>query len=138
LGGSLKDVEVDYLAAKVLDEIAVRAGIEKSKVDEVITGQAKQSADFPNFARIALLRAGFPIEVTRYTVHRNCGSGLQAINNGAQQIMCGLSDIVIAGGTESMSTAPYYLRNVRYGLRVGNTELLDSNTESQTGAQPID
>lgn len=137
MGETLKDVEVDYLAAKVLDEITVRTGIDKSKVDEVIIGQAKQSTDSPNLARLALLRAGFPIEITGYTVHRQCGSGLQAMNSGAQQIMCGLSDIII-GGAESMSTAPYYLRNVRYGYGAGNGEILDSNTESQPRAQPIE
>ena len=104
MGGTLKDIEVDYLAAKVLDEIVVRTGIEKSEVDEVIIGQAKQSTDSPNLARLALLRAGFPIEITGYTVHRQCGFGIQSMNNGAQQIMSGLSDIVIAGGAESMST----------------------------------
>ena len=138
MGGTLKDVEVDYLAAKVLDEILVRTEIDKSDVDEVIIGQAKQSTDAPNLARLALLRAGFPIEVPGYTVHRQCGSGVQAMNNGAQQIMCGLSDIIIAGGAESMSTAPYYLRNARYGFRAGNAEILDSNTESQPRAQPIE
>ena len=138
MGGTLKDVEVDYLAAKVLDEIAVRTGIEKSEVDEVIIGQAKQSTDSPNLARLALLRAGYPIEITGYTVHRQCGSGIQAMNNGAQQIMCGLSDIVIAGGAESMSTAPFYLRNARYGYGAGNGLLLDPNTESQPRAQPME
>lgn len=138
MGGILKDVEVDYLAAKVLDEITLRTGIEKSEVDEVIIGQAKQSTDSPNLARLALLRAGFPIEITGYTVHRQCGSGIQAMNNGAQQIMCGLSDIVIAGGAESMSTAPFYLRNARYGYGAGNGLLLDSNTESQPRAQPME
>ncbi len=138
LGGAMKDVEVDHLASTVLTELVERTGIEKNIVNEVIMGHGKQSADFPNFARVALLRAGFPIEVTGYTVQRNCGSGLQAINNGAQQIMCGLDDVVIAGGAESMSTAPFYFRNIRYGLGVGNVELLDSNTESQARAQPID
>lgn len=138
MGGTLKDVEVDHLAAKVLDEILVRTEIDKSDVDEVIIGQAKQSTDAPNLARLALLRAGFPIEVPGYTVHRQCGSGVQAMNNGAQQIMCGLSDIIIAGGAESMSTAPYYLRNARFGFRAGNAEILDSNTESQPRAQPIE
>lgn len=107
-------------------------------VDEVILGQAKQSTDSPNLARLALLRAEFPIEVPGYTVHRQCGSGIQAMNSGAQQIMCGLADIIIAGGAESMSTAPYYLRNARYGFQVGNAEILDSNTESQPRAQPIE
>lgn len=121
-----------------LDEILVRTEIDKSDVDEIIIGQAKQSTDAPNLARLALLRAGFPIEVPGYTVHRQCGSGVQAMNNGAQQIMCGLSDIIIAGGAESMSTAPYYLRNARFGFRAGNAEILDSNTESQPRAQPIE
>lgn len=138
MGGTLKDVEVDFLAAKVLEEIINRTGIDKKDVDEVIFGQAKQSTDTPNLARLALLRAGFPVEITGYTVHRQCGSGVQAINNGAQQIMCGLSDIVIAGGAESMSTAPYYLRHARFGYRAGRGELLDPNTESQCRAQPIE
>jgi acetyl-CoA C-acetyltransferase len=138
MGGSLKEVPVDFLAAKVIDEIVARTGIEKNEVEEVIIGQAKQSTDAPNLARLALLRAGLPIEVPGYTVHRQCGSGLQAINNGAQQIMCGLSDVVIAGGAESMSTAPYYIRHGRYGFGVGNAEILDSNTESQPRSQPIE
>lgn len=138
MGETLKNVEVDHLAAKVLDEITVRTQIEKGLVDEVILGQAKQSTDSPNLARLALLRAEFPIEVPGYTVHRQCGSGIQAMNSGAQQIMCGLADIIIAGGAESMSTAPYYLRNARYGFQVGNAEILDSNTESQPRAQPIE
>ncbi|MGE7778894.1 thiolase family protein [Peribacillus sp. NPDC097264] len=138
MGGSLKDIPVDFLAARVIDGILLRTGIDKNDINEVIIGQAKQSADAPNLARLALLRAGLPIEVPGYTVHRQCGSGLQAINNGAQQIMCGLSDIIIAGGAESMSTAPYYIRNGRYGFGVGNAEILDSNTESQPRAQPIE
>ena len=138
IGGSLKDVDVDFLAAKVIEGVINRTGVVKEDIDEVIIGQAKQSTDAPNLARLALLRAGLPIEVTGYTVHRQCGSGLQAINNGAQQIMCGLSDIVIAGGAESMSGAPFYIRNGRYGFGVGNTEILDSNTESQPRSQPIE
>ncbi|MGE7762394.1 thiolase family protein [Peribacillus sp. NPDC097895] len=138
MGGTLKNVEVDYLAAKVIDEILVRTEINKNEIDEVIIGQAKQSTDQPNLARLALLRAGLPVEIPGYTVHRQCGSGVQAMNNGTQQIMCGLSDIVIAGGAESMSTAPYYLRNARYGFGAGNAEILDSNTESQPRAQPIE
>jgi acetyl-CoA C-acetyltransferase len=138
LGGSLKDVYVDFLAAKVIDEIIVRTGIERSAVDEVIMGQGKQSADSPNLARLALLRAGLPVEVAGYTVHRQCGSGLQAINNAVQQIQCGLADVIIAGGAESMSTAPYYLRRARFGYVAGNGEILDPNTESQPRSQPIE
>lgn len=138
MGGALKEVEADRLAASVLKEVLKRADIEAGLVDEVILGQAKQSTDAPNLARLSLLRAGFPIEVPGYTVHRQCGSGLQAMNSGAQQIMCGLADIIVAGGAESMSTAPYYIRNARYGFQIGNAEILDSNTESQPRAQPIE
>ncbi|MDQ0155015.1 thiolase family protein [Robertmurraya andreesenii] len=138
LGGSLKNIEVDHLASKVIDEIIVRTGIEKSIVDEVILGQGKQSTDTPNLARLALLRANLPVEVPAYTIHRQCGSGLQAINNAVQQIQCGLSDVVIAGGAESMSTAPYYLRHARFGYGAGNGEILDPNTESQPRSQPIE
>jgi acetyl-CoA C-acetyltransferase len=116
----------------------VRSNIDGIEVDEVVWGHSKQSSDVPNLARLAALRAGLPIEVPGYTVHRQCGSGLQAINNAAQQIICGLSDIVLAGGAESMSNAPYYLRKARYGYGAGNAEIVDSNTESQPRAQPIE
>ena len=138
MGGTLKDVQPDFLVAKVIEEIVRRVGIEKNIVDEVILGQTKQSSDAPNIARLALLRAGLPINVPGYTVQRQCGSALQAINNSAQQILCGLSDVMVAGGVESMSLAPFYLRNARYGVGTGNTELLDSNTESQLRSQPIE
>jgi len=136
LGGALKDIEADVLAALVIEECIARVGIPKEHVDEVIMGQAKQSTDAPNLARVAALRAGFPVEVPAYTVHRQCGSGLQAVNSAALQIMSGLSEIVIAGGVESMSTAPYYLRKGRFGYRAGNGEILDPNTESQPKSQP--
>lgn len=138
MGGTIKDVPVDFLGAKVIEEIVNRTGINKDAINEVILGHTKQSADAPNIGRLAALRAGLPIEVPGYTVHRQCGSALQAINNAAQQIMCGLDDVLIAGGVESMSSAPFYLRNARYGVGTGNTLLLDSNTESQPNAQPIE
>lgn len=138
LGGAFKEIEADFLAAKVLRELVDRTGIPDNALDEVILGQTKQSTDTPNIARLALLRAGLPIELAGYTVHRQCGSGLQAINNAAQMIMCGLADVIAAGGTESMSTAPYYMRNARYGLGAGNGMLLDPNTESQPRSQPIE
>jgi acetyl-CoA C-acetyltransferase len=138
MGGTLRDVLVDFLAARVISEMIARTGIQPSDVDEVIMGQAKQSTDSANLARLALLRAGLPVEVPGYTVHRQCGAGLQAINNAAQQIVCGLADVVIAGGAESMSTAPYYIRHARYGYGAGNGELLDPNTESQPRSQPIE
>lgn len=138
MGGALKDVEADILSAAVMKEVLNRSNLSGEEIDEVIFGNAKQSADISNLARLAALRAGLPVTVPGYTVHRQCGSGLQAINNAAQQIMCGLADVILAGGGESMSTAPYYLRNARYGYGAGNAELVDPNTESQPRSQPIE
>lgn len=137
MGGTLKNVPVDHLAEKVIREVLQRYGPEVA-VDEVILGQAKQSADTSNLARLAALRADLPVSVTGYTVHRQCGSGLQAINNAEMQLKMGLSDVVVAGGAESMSTAPYYIRNARYGYGAGNGLLLDPNTESQPCSQPVE
>ncbi|PFG03382.1 thiolase family protein [Bacillus sp. es.034] len=137
MGGTIKGVPVDHLAEKVIREVMNRSQAEV-EVDEVILGQAKQSADTSNLARLAALRAELPVEVTGYTVHRQCGSGLQAINNADMQIRLGYSDVVVAGGAESMSTAPYYIRNARYGFQVGNSQVLDPNTESQPCSQPIE
>jgi acetyl-CoA C-acetyltransferase len=121
-----------------MKEALKRSGVDGGEIDEVAWGQAKQSSDTANLARLAALRAGLPVEVPGYTVHRQCGSGLQAINNAVQQIQCGYADVMLAGGGESMSTAPYYMRNARYGYKAGNAELVDPNTESQPRAQPIE
>jgi acetyl-CoA C-acetyltransferase len=136
MGGVFRDTLAVELARIVLEEAVKRSGIEKPIVDEIILGQAKQSTDAPNIARVAALEGGFPEEVPAYTVHRQCSSGLQAILNAVWQIQAGYGDVIVAGGVESMSTAPYYLRNARYGYKSGNGELLDPNTESQPRSQP--
>jgi len=138
IGGALKDVQPEDLAKVVIAEAIDRAGIEPATIDEVIFGQTKQSADAANLARVAALKAGLPVEVPAYTVMRQCGSGLQAVNNAAQAIMAGQASIVVAGGTESMSNAPYYMRGARYGYGSGNAVLVDSNTESQPRSQPVE
>ncbi len=138
MGGALKDVAPEDLSKIVIAEALKRSQVEPEAVDEVIFGQAKQSADAANLARVAALKAGLPVEVPAYTVMRQCGSGLQAVNNAAQAIMSGVNTIVVAGGVESMSTAPYYLRGARYGYGAGNAVLVDSNTESQPRSQPCE
>ncbi len=112
--------------------------MEPAEVDEVIIGQTKQSADAANLARVAALKAGFPVEVPAYTVMRQCGSGMQAVSNAVQAIWCGEAEIVVAGGVESMSLAPYYLRGARFGFTSGNAVVVDSNTESQPRSQPYE
>jgi acetyl-CoA C-acetyltransferase len=138
LGGGLRDVEPEDLGKLVIKEALLRAQVDPAEVDEVILGQTKQSADAANLARVASLKAGLPVEVPAYTVMRQCGSGMQAIHNAAASIMIGDAKIVVAGGVENMSKAPYYLRGARYGYGAGNAVLVDSNTESQPRSQPYE
>ena len=138
VGGTIKTVQPEELAKIVILAAVGRAGVEPEAVDEVIIGQTKQSADAANLARVAALKAGFPVEVPAYTVMRQCGSGLQAIHNAVQVIRAEEAEIVVAGGIESMSLAPYYLRGARFGFTSGNTVVVDSNTESQPRSQPYE
>jgi acetyl-CoA C-acetyltransferase len=138
VGGTIKDIQPEQLASLVIRAAVERAGVEPAAVDEVIIGQTKQSADAANLARVATLKAGFPVEVPAYTVMRQCGSGLQAVHSAAQAIRAEEAEIVVAGGVESMSLAPYYLRGARFGFTSGNTVVVDSNTESQPRSQPYE
>jgi acetyl-CoA C-acetyltransferase len=138
VGGTIRDVQPEELARIVILAAVERAGVEPEAVDEVILGQTKQSADAANLARVAALKAGFPVEVPAYTVMRQCGSGLQAVHNAVQVIRAEEAEIVVAGGVESMSLAPYYLRGARFGFTSGNTVVVDSNTESQPRSQPYE
>ena len=136
IGGTLKQILPEELTAGIMETAVERAGIGKEMIDEVIIGQAKQTTDAPNIARVAALTAGLPEEIPSYSVHRQCASGMQAILNGMQQIQCGYSDTILVGGVESMSTAPFYIRGARFGVGNGNSVLVDPNTESQPKSQP--
>lgn len=136
LGGTLKNMFPEKLSQVVIEGLIAQTNIDPDLIDEVIWGQAKQSTDCPNIARLASLMSGLPEEIPAYTVHRQCASGMQSIFNAAMQIRLGVSEIVIAGGVESMSTAPFYLRQARYGYGAGNAFILDPNTESQPRSQP--
>lgn len=136
MGGSLVPLAAVDMATAVLEQAIERSGVDKELVDEVILGQCRQSSDEPNIARISSLRAGIPEKASAHTVMRQCASGMTAVQNGAMQIMCGLSEVVLAGGVESMSNGVFYIRNARYGLGTGNTQLLDAVVESQFQAQP--
>lgn len=138
LGGALKDVEPDALLLPLFESLRDKNIVPVERLDEVIIGQAKQTQDHANIARKALLKAKYPITLPGYTVNRQCGSGMQAIHNAYLSIKNGLADAILAGGVESMSTAPYYMRNARYGYLSGNAELFDPNKESQPGSQPIE
>ncbi|MGG4452284.1 acetyl-CoA C-acetyltransferase [Brevibacillus porteri] len=131
-GGVLKDVSARRLAETVIRGVMARSGLESSLIDEVILGNCIQRTDEPNIARVAALDAGLGKEVTGYTIQRQCASGMQAIVSGASQILLGDSEIVLAGGVESMSSAPYVLKNARWGKRLTHGEMTDAMWELLT------
>ena len=136
MGGALKSVTAEELAAVVLKDIIKRANISAEQVDEVILGQTRQSTEAANIARYALLLAGYPETVPAYTIMQQCSSGMLAVHNAMDKIMLERADCIVAGGTESLSNAIFYLRNARYGLGVGNNVLVDSVPEGQVNSQP--
>ncbi|HAA90177.1 MAG TPA: acetyl-CoA C-acyltransferase [Peptococcaceae bacterium] len=124
-GRSLKDVSAVDLAALVIREALNRANIKSEDVDEVIFGCVLQGGQGQNVARQAAVKAGLPIEVPSMTINKVCGSGLRAVSLAAQIIKAGDGDIIVAGGTESMSTAPFLLEKARFGYRMNNGVLVD-------------
>ena len=137
-GGSLRPVSAYDMACCVMQGILDRSGIDPKEIDEVIMGQCRQTSDEPNIARMAALKVGIPDTASAHTVMRQCASGMTAVQNGAMQIMTGVSDVVLAGGTESMSNAVFYIRNARWGVGTGTTELVDAVTEGQFRSQPTE
>jgi len=113
-GGSFTNLPSYELGSKVLKEVVKRTGIDAAQIDDVVMGCAYQSGHFPNTARQAALRAGFPVEVTAVTIDRQCVSGLEAIAHGMRQIQTGDASVVLAGGAENMSNLPYYTLNSRW------------------------
>lgn len=124
-GGSLKDISAIDLGAMVVKEAVKRAGLKPSDVDEVIVGQVGQIAENGFIARAVSLTAGLPNETTSYSVNRQCGSGLQAIVDGVMEIQTGQCDIVVAAGTENISQLPYYVKDARWGARMGHKTFED-------------
>ncbi|WP_406091057.1 acetyl-CoA C-acetyltransferase [Streptomyces sp. NBC_01013] len=114
------------LAARVISEVVARTGIDPDRVDEVILGHAYPSSDAPAIGRVAALDAGLPQSVTGLQTDRRCGSGLQAVLDAAMQIRAGFSDVVIAGGVDVMSAAPYYTHDGRWGIKGPGLQLHDS------------
>ncbi len=124
-GGVFRDVPAAELAATVIRALLARTGIEPGAVDDVILGQCYPNGEAPAIGRVAALDAGLPVDVPGYQLDRRCGSGLQAVLNAAMQVQTGVSDLVLAGGAESMSQAEFYTTGVRWGVRGGETALHD-------------
>lgn len=124
-GGSLKDISPAQLGSVVFKDALKRASVEANEVDEVILGNVLSAGQGQNVARQAEIFAGIPNEVPAFSVNKVCGSGLKSVVLGAQAIMLGDADVVLAGGAESMSQAPYALKKTRWGARIGNHEVVD-------------
>ena len=125
-GGSLATVSATDLGALVMKEALSRAGVENKDVDEVIMGSVLPHGLGQNPARQTMIRAGLPWDVGAITVNKVCGSGLKAVMLGAQAILCGDADVVVAGGQENMNLCPYMLKKARTGYRMGNGQMVDA------------
>lgn len=126
MGGALVGVTTPELATTVVKEAMKRAGVAPEHVDEVILGCVFQAGIGQNVARQAAVNAGIPISTPAFTLNNLCGSGLKSVNVAAALIEAGEADVIVAGGAENMSNAPYLLKNARFGYRMNNGEIIDS------------
>ena len=126
MGGALSNTPAADLGAIVIKEALNRAGVKPEQVDEVLMGCVIQAAQGQNVARQASIKAGLPIEVPAVTLNVVCGSGLNCVNQAAAMIMAGQADIVVAGGMENMSMAPYAMTKARFGYRMNNATIIDT------------
>ena len=137
-GGSIRDVSADELASTVIKEVLERSKLDPVNVDDVILGHGYPSGENPAIGRLALLKAGLPIEVPGYQLDRRCSSGLQAILNACMMVQTENADVVIAGGVESMSNAEYYVNESRWGARFGSITLHDRLARARETISPED
>lgn len=126
MGGVLSIFSAAELGSIVIKESVKRAGIKPEDVDHVYMGCVIQAGLGQNVARQASIKAGLPVTTTAETINVVCGSGLDCVNSAARMIQCGDADIVVAGGMESMSKAPYVLKQARFGYRMGNAPMVDT------------
>ena len=137
-GGSLSSVTAGDLGAVVLKALIERTKIDPARVDDVVFAQGYANAEAPSVGHWSWLAAGLPLEVPGYQLDRRCGSGLQAIANAAMMVQTGASDVVVAGGVESMSNVEHYTVDLRNGVRAGNVTLHDRLTRGRVMSQPIE
>lgn len=135
-GGSLKDLSAAELGSTVIKAILDQTGLDPNAIDDVILGHGYASGEEPAIGRLCALKAGLPIEVPGYQLDRRCSSGLQSILNAAMMVQTNNADVVLAGGTESMSKVEFYSTASRYGSRMGSITLHDRLTRARATASP--
>lgn len=135
-GGSLREIAAAELGATVIKAILDKTGLDPAKIDDVILGHGYASGEEPAIGRLCALKAGLPIEVPGYQLDRRCSSGLQSILNAAMMVQTDNADVVLAGGTESMSRVEFYSTQNRYGSRLGSVTMHDRLTRARTTVSP--
>ena len=134
--GGLQTVPVEELAAQVIKALVAQSGVDPERIDDIIFAQGYPNGEAPAIGRWAGLAAGLPLHVPGYQVDRRCGSGVQAIANGAMMVQTGVADVVIAGGAESMSNVEYYTTDMRGGARSGSVQFHDRLQRGRERSQP--
>ncbi len=137
-GGALSGLTAGQLGAVILKALVERTKIDPARVDDVVFAQGYGSGEAPCIAHWSWLAADLPLEVPGYQLDRRCGSGLQAIVNAAMMVQTGASDVVVAGGVESMSNVEHYTTDVRKGVRAGSLTLHDRLTRGRVMSQPVE
>ena len=137
-GGALSSLTAGDLGAVILKALVERTKIDPARVDDVVFSQGYGNGEAPCIGHWSWLAAGLPIEVPGYQLDRRCGSGLQAIVNAAMMVQTGMSDVVVAGGVESMSNVEHYSTDIRKGVRAGNLTLHDRLTRGRVMSQPVE
>lgn len=137
-GGSLKSLPAEELATIVIKELIDRTQIDPERIDDVVFAQSYANSEAPCIGRWAALNAGLPIGVPGMQLDRRCGGGLQAIVTAAMMVQSGACDVVLAGGTESMSNIEYYTTGMRWGARAGSVQLYDRLDRGRERSQPLE
>ena len=137
-GGALSSMTAGELGAVILNALIERTKIDPARVDDVVFSQGYGNGEAPAIGHWSWLAAGLPLEVPGYQLDRRCGSGLQAIINAAMMVQTGMSDVVVAGGVESMSNVEHYTTDIRKGVRAGNLTLHDRLTRGRLMSQPVE
>ncbi len=137
-GGALSSMTAGELGAVILNALIERTKIDPARVDDVVFSQGYGNGEAPAIGHWSWLAAGLPLEVPGYQLDRRCGSGLQAVINAAMMVQTGMSDVVVAGGVESMSNVEHYSTDIRKGVRAGNLTLHDRLTRGRLMSQPVE
>src|SRR3546814_104806 len=136
-GGALSSMTAGDLGAVILKALVERTQIDPGRVDDVVFSQGYGNGEAPAIGHWSWLAAGLPLEVPGYQLDRRCGSGLQAVINAAMMVQTGMSDVVVAGGVESMSNVEHYTTDIRKGVRAGNLTLHDRLSRGRLMSQPV-